>query len=121
MTQPPKNERDLVDFLRQNRPEVPQAPPDLEEVIFQKINTIQETNTTPTDKYLLFKISNILKIFRNFRGIFPALLTAGLAIFIIINHLKTTEFSNAEVAHIEEFIEENWHEILGEDDSELFY
>ena len=130
MTQPGDRERDLVDFLRQNRPEVPQAASDLEEVIFEQINTIStsNSNSTSTAKFLSFKLSKILRsfgssvTFKSFARLVPSLMTAALAMLVILNHLNSTEFTDVEVAELETFIEENWHGSLGKkDESELFF
>ena len=116
MTQPPDRDRDLVDFLRQNRPEVPQGASDLEEVIFQKINM------TSTDKYLSFKASKKQAIVKYVRRLIPSVMTAALAMAVIVNNLKSTEFVDVEVAQLEEFIEQNWYATLGNtDESELLF
>ena len=120
MTQPGDRERDLVDFLRQNRLEVPQAASDLEEVILQQINTI--STSTSTEKFLSFKSSKILRTLKIFGRLVPSLMTAALAMLVLINYLKYTEFTDVEVAEIETFIEENWHGSLGDKhESELSF
>ncbi|MBO3457958.1 hypothetical protein G7B40_036500 [Aetokthonos hydrillicola Thurmond2011] len=106
MTLFPKDDNDLVNFLRQNRPEVPSASLDLEQQILDNIA-------------MLHPISPPIQI-RNRRPVLwliPSMIAASLVAAIVgYRALMSTQetTSPAELAKLERFMENNWHGTVGQ-------
>ena len=93
MTQFPHDDQNLVDFLRQNCPEVPPSSPDLEWRICQQVKA------SPIQAHGHF--SRLWLV--------PPVIAAGLLAFIVgYPTFAPNKPSPAEIAKLEAFMESNW-------------
>ncbi|MEH2070821.1 MAG: hypothetical protein V7K47_22110 [Nostoc sp.] len=94
----PDDDRDLVNFVRQHRPEVPPASPDLSQKILQQV----ETSIQPLPHH-----SRLWLV--------PPVIAAGLvAAFVSYRALVPAKPSEAELATLQTFIESNWQGTVNE-------
>ncbi|MEH1923716.1 hypothetical protein [Nostoc sp.] len=93
MTQPPNDDRELINFLYQHCPDVPPASPDLEQQILQQVKAWPQAP---------------LRHYSRPRFVLPAL-AAGLVVAIVgYRAFISAQSSPAELATLEGFIESNW-------------
>jgi hypothetical protein len=99
MTHFPQEEENLVSFLRQHRPEVPTADPDLENQILQQVKSLTRIPERKKRRFWL-----------------PALISTGflatLAGYLI---LVPRQPSAVELANVEDFIESSWQGAIDQD------
>jgi hypothetical protein len=112
MTEHHDDDINLVNFLRQNRPQIPPTSPELEEKILQQVSQYQEKTGSS-------KRGNVISIpsFQSrFLYLFPSAIAAGIIIFISSYRLLTPQQSPSEIelSKIEAFMENNWHDSLSE-------
>jgi hypothetical protein len=101
MTHFPQEEENLVSFLRQHRPEVPTANPDLENQILQQVKSLTR-----------------LRERKKWRFWLPSLITAGfLASLAGYLTLVPRQPSAVELANLEDFIESSWQGAIDQDTS----
>ncbi|MEH2177610.1 hypothetical protein [Nostoc sp.] len=93
MTKLPNDDSDLINFLRQHRPEVPPAASDLEQQILQQVKT--------------WPLPPLVHYFR-LRLVLPALAAGLVAAIVGYRTLMPTQPSPAEIATLQNFIESNW-------------
>jgi hypothetical protein len=99
MNQFPHNDKDLVDFVRQHRTQVPPASLDLEQQILQQV---QASSVQPRHR-------------RSQVWLVPPMIAAGLIATMISYRAYTpARPSAAELATLEAFIESNWQGTLSE-------
>lgn len=112
MTMFPNDDKDLVDFLHQYRPEVPSASPELEERILQQL----EINSVVTSKVETSKrktsLSQRLHIFFGHTSfwLIPSVMATGLLAAVISYRVLTpTEPSAAQIADLQSIMESDWY------------
>ncbi len=99
MNQFPQDDKDLVDFLRQHRPQVPPAAANLEQKILQQLQTLSVQPRRQRSPFWLI----------------PPMMVAGfLATVVMQRTLVPAQPSAAELASLESFIENNWQGTLSE-------
>ena len=104
MTQFSDDDKDLVNFLRQHRPEVPPASPILEEQILRDIQKLHVSSLT---KPPLVRHSRLWLV--------PSIVAAGfLAAVVGYRTLIPSTPSATELASLETFIETNWQGTISE-------
>lgn len=93
MTQFPNDDQDLINFLRQNHPEVPPASPDLEQQILRQVQTLPHQTSRRYPR----------------RGLIPAAAIAAGIVTTILSYLTFVPASpsQAELASLEAFIDSN--------------
>jgi hypothetical protein len=112
MTQFPRDDSDLVNFLRQNRPQVPSASLDLEQQILQNIAMLHPTSQ-PTQ----------IRRRRPVLWLIPSVIAASLVAAVVGYRvlIPTQEANPAELAKLERFMENNWHGTVGDPpESDIF-
>jgi hypothetical protein len=109
MTEHHDDDKKLVNFLRQNRPQIPPTSPKLEDKIIYQISQYPEnTRSRKIEKFIY-----IFQIHRRFLYFFSPVIAVGIIIFISSNHLLTPQKpSESEISKIEDFMENNWHDTL---------
>ncbi|WP_413167124.1 hypothetical protein ACL6C3_10540 [Capilliphycus salinus ALCB114379] len=110
MSELPTNDRALINFLKQHRPPVPEATPDLEEKILAALDSqedsLQPSMSTPTP------VST--GTLRSLRSIF-SWIAAGLTLVSMGYRLvNTSSLTPSEQAQLEGFIESNWYGAMEE-------
>jgi hypothetical protein len=111
MTEHHDDDINLVNFLRQNRPQIPPASPELEEKILQQVSQYQEKTGNSKRE----NVTSISRFKRRFLYLFPSAIAAGIVIFISSYRLLTPQQpSEVELSKIEAFMENNWHDALSE-------
>jgi hypothetical protein len=111
MTRFPNDDKDLVNFLRQHRPEVPPASADLEQQILRHVETLHATSLrTPNLRH------------RSPLWLVPSTIAAGLVAAVIsYDAFIPAQPSPAELAKLERFMESNWQGVVSDNpDSDVF-
>ncbi len=106
MTQFPNHDqdKDLVHFLRQHRPEVPPASADLEQQILKDVEMWHPTFLSAPTRHR-----------RSPLWLIQSVVAAGLVAAIVgYRALIPTQTSPAELAKLETFMESNWHGTIGD-------
>ncbi|AFY31199.1 hypothetical protein [Calothrix sp. PCC 7507] len=99
MNQFPNDDKDLVNFLRQHRPQVPPAAANLEQQILQQVQASSVQSRRQRSPFWLV----------------PPMIAAGLLATVVIHRsLVPAQPSAAELASLETFIENNWQGTLSE-------
>ncbi|PSB25131.1 hypothetical protein [Stenomitos frigidus] len=103
MSQLPNDDHELVDFLKQHRPQTPPADPVLEERLFAAIESQpQQDNVTPLRR-------SQPRVRRSIAWFVPPTLAAGLLVSVIgYRLLMPAKPSATELANLQAFIESNW-------------
>lgn len=118
MTQFSPDDRPLIDFLRQYRPPVPTAAPDLEDQIMQAAqNSSLPDNTASTSRSLVSWPRR--RAWWQQRKFVPAAIAAGL-LLAWAGHFQYTQMSltaEAEAAQLEAFLVESWDGSLANESS----
>ena len=107
MTKHHDDDPNLVNFLRQHRPQIPPTSPELEENILLQVSQYKASK-----RKKLISISDFQHLFLY---LFSPAIALGLVIFIA-NHriINSPQISDGELSKIETFMENNWHDALGE-------
>lgn len=106
MTLFPKDDKDLVNFLRQNHPQVPSASLDLEQQILQniaKLHPISRPTQIPRHRQVVWLVPSMIA---------ASLVAAIVGYRALMPTQETT--SPAELAKLERFMENNWHGTVGQ-------
>ena len=114
-----KEDRALVDFMRENRPEVPVAPEALEARIMAAIAQEEESpeENRQQENYLSTKKVGKVLPFRRRLWMLPSAVAAGLAIATGADILLAPpEPTPAELARLEAYMESTWDSVLAEID-----
>ncbi len=97
MTKLPNDDECLVNFLRQHRPDVPPAAPDLEQLIIQSVAASPPKSTRYRQMWVV-----------------PPAIAAGLLIaWTGYRILMPVSFSAAQLASLNAFLESNWDGAVG--------
>ncbi|BAY31842.1 hypothetical protein NIES2107_37280 [Nostoc carneum NIES-2107] len=99
MTQFPDDEQNLVNFLRQHRPPVPPAAPDLEQQILQQVQTFAVKPQRHLPRLWLVP---------------PAIAASLVAAVVSYKVFAPAKPSAAELANLEAFIDSNWQGTVSE-------
>lgn len=111
----PRSDQNLVNFLKQHRPNVPEAAPDFEQKLLaaierneageRKLNYLEDRQFTRSSKR-----SGMIG-FR--KWVFPSALAAGLLIFWSgYRPFETAQLPDNETAKLEAFLVTNWEGVL---------
>ncbi len=104
MTQFLNDDKDLVNFLRQHRPEVPPASADLEQQILQNVETLHPISL-PAPKVRR----------RSPFWLVPSVMAASLVAAVVsYRTLIPAQPSAAELVKLEKFMESNWQGTVSE-------
>ena len=112
----PSSDQELVNFLKQYRPNIPEAAPDLE----QKILAVIDRNEVAARKLnnwgkLQFTGSHKKSGSIGFRKwVFPSAIAAGLLVFGSGYRVLITAQKADEAAHLEAFLVNNWEGVLND-------
>ena len=109
------SDQELVNFLKQNRPNIPEAAPDLELKLLAAIerNEEAEKNQNYRKKVSLI-VSKNRSIIPSFpQWAFPPAIAAMLIVFVSgYRLLIPAQFNPDEGAHLEAFLVNNWEDVL---------
>ncbi len=104
MTQFPNDDKDLVNFLRQHRPEVPPASADLEQGILRDVETLHGTSLPRQNRRRPSPF-----------WLAQSVVAAGLVAAVVgYRSFIPAQTSPAELAKLETFMENNWHGTIGD-------
>ncbi len=106
MTQFSNDDKDLVNFLRQHRPEVPPAATDLEQQILQNVETLhlRQWRVRARDSR-----QTLLPTPRRPMWLIPSAVAASLVAAVVgYQALLPAPPNAAELAKLERFMESNW-------------
>jgi hypothetical protein len=109
------SDQELVHFLKQNSPNIPEAAPDLELKILAAIerNEEAEKNQNYRKKVSLIVSKNRLIIPGFPQWAFPPAIAAMLIVFVSgYRLLIPAQFNPDEGAHLEAFLVNNWEDVL---------
>lgn len=120
----PISDKQLVNFLKQYRPNLPEAAPDLEPKILAAIEsneaslrnekTIAKMRSTGSHKS-----NNRLNITSVSKWAFPSAIAAGLLFFWSgYRALDTAQLPADEAAHLEAFLVTNWEGVVNDSQAE---
>ena len=112
----------LVNFLKQNLPNVPDAPPDFEQRVLAAIDrneAVKKLNYLESPRFI--DSSKRAKIVRFPKWAFPAAIAAGLLVFGSgYRVLVTAQLHADDAAHLEAFLVNNWEGVLNDCRGENF-
>ncbi|MEG4531549.1 hypothetical protein [Microcoleus sp. D2_18a_D3] len=114
----PSSDQELVSFLKQHRPSIPEAAPDLEQKILAAIESNQASvfHETYRDKTRLSgsaKSGDRLKISSVSKWVFSSAIAASLLFFWSgYRPFKTAQLPDKETAQLEAFLVTNWEGVL---------
>ncbi|MBW4580081.1 MAG: hypothetical protein KME42_10975 [Tildeniella nuda ZEHNDER 1965/U140] len=107
MSQFPNDDHELVDFLKQHRPQIPPADSALETQLLAAIEALP-----PQDELARFRRSHP-RTKRSIAWLVPPTLAAGLLASVVgYRSLMPAKPSAAELANLQAFIESNWQGTL---------
>lgn len=112
------SDRELVKFLNQYRPNIPEAAPELEGKILAaiesiEVNSIEENNWRETRSTAPLKYRKRLSIQSVLQWVLPAAIAAGLLVFgSEYRTFNTAQLPDDETAQLEEFLVTNWEGVL---------
>ena len=115
------SDKKLVSFLKQNRPNVPDASPDFEQRVLAAIdrNDAIEQKSLGDSRSIAF--SNKSKTVGFPKWAFPSAIAASLLVLASgYRILITTQFQADEAAHLEAFLVNNWEGALNDSHTENF-
>ncbi|MEG5035503.1 hypothetical protein [Microcoleus sp. AT3-D2] len=113
----PSSDQELVNFLKRNRPNIPEAIPDLEQKILAAIESNQasvfhETNCKKTRSSASAK-SDDLKISSVSKWALSSAIAASLLVFWSgYRPFQTAQLRDKEIAQLEAFLVTNWEGVL---------
>lgn len=102
----PDGDRPLTDFLKHHRPTVPSAAADLEDHLMATVMDTPQVLPVPS--------SRSQRTYRRILWVLPSAIAAGLVAVIGHQTLSPPQFSEAELAELETFIESTWQGTLAE-------
>ncbi len=114
----PSSDQELVNFLKQHRPNIPEAAPDLEQKILAAIEINQasvsyETHHTKTQLSASAKSDNRLKISSVSKWALSSAIAASLLVFWSgYRPFETAQLPDEETAQLEAFLVTNWEGVL---------
>ena len=108
------SDQELVNFLKQNRPNIPEAAPDLELKLLAAIERNEEAETKQNyrKKVSLIVSKNRLIIPGFPQWAFPPAIAAMLIVFVSGYRLLIPAFQPDERAQLEAFLVNNWEDVL---------
>jgi hypothetical protein len=107
MTKHHDDDPNLVNFLRQHRPQIPPTSPELEGNILQQVSQYQASKRE--------KLISIADFQRRFLYLLSPAMAMGLVIFISnYRAINSPQISDGELSKIGTFMENNWHDALSE-------
>ena len=112
------SDQELVNFLKQNRPTLPEAAPDLELKILAAIESnqasiVNETHREKTRLTTLPKSNDRLKISSVSKWAVSSAIAAGLLVFWSgYRPFETAQLPDNETAKLEAFLVTNWEGVL---------
>ncbi|NJR22633.1 MAG: hypothetical protein HC786_10955 [Richelia sp. CSU_2_1] len=110
------SDKKLVNFLKQYRPDIPEAAPDLE----QKLLAALERDEVDRPKLPLNLPEKRSRISSLAKWAFPPAIAASLLVFWSgYRLLIPTPVHPDEAAHLEAFLIDNWDGVLNEDNGEI--
>lgn len=114
----PSSEQELVNFLKQHRPHIPEAAPDLEQKILAAIESnqasvFQETHRKKTRLSASAKSDDRLKISPVSKWALSSAIAASLlAVWSGYRPFETAQLPDKEIAQLEAFLVTNWEGVL---------
>ncbi len=114
----PSSDQELVNFLKQHRPSLPEAAPDLELKILAAIESnqaslVNETHREKTRVTTSPKSNDRLKISSVSKWAVSSAIAAGLLVFWSgYRPLETAQLPDEETAKLEAFLVTNWEGVL---------
>ena len=116
------SDKKLVNFLKQYRPNVPEAAPDFEQELLAAIDrndaAAKELNSRGEPQFTRSSKRSGIVCFP--KWVFPSAIAAGLLVFWSgYPVLVPPQFHADEAAHLEEFIVNNWEGVLNDSPGEI--
>jgi len=114
----PSSDQDLVNFLKQHRPNLPEAAPDLEQKLLAAIESnqaslVNETHRAKTRVTTSPKSNDRLKISSVSKWAVSSAIAAGLLFFWSgYRPFETAQLPDEETAKLEAFLVTNWEGVL---------
>ena len=109
----------LVNFLKQNRPNLPKASPDFEQKVLAAIDRNDATNLNYLENLRSIASTKKSKIVGFPKWAFPTAIAASLLVFGSgYRVLITAQHQKDEAAHLEAFLVNNWEAVLKEPPAE---
>lgn len=106
MSQFPNDDHELINFLKQHRPQTPPSSPMAEDRLLEAIAAVSPTNTE-TNTVVAFRRSH--RVQRSSIWLVPPAIAAGLVATIVgYRAFVPAKPSAAELANLQAFIESNW-------------
>ncbi len=110
----PSSDQQLVNFLKQYRPNLPESAPDLE---LKVLATIERNEEAEKKQYYRKKIHSVVSNNRSIipgfpQWAFPPAMAAILIVFVSGYRLLVPTFYPDEGAHLEAFLVNNWEDLL---------
>lgn len=110
----PSSDQDLVNFLKQYRPNIPEAAPDLE---LKLLATIEKNEEAENKHNYRKKVGSIVSNNRSIipcfpQWVFPPAIATTLIVFWSGYRLLVPAFQPDEGAHLEAFVVNNWEDVL---------
>lgn len=115
-----KSDEKLIDFLKQYRPNVPEAAPDFEQRVLAAIDRNDATvELNHQGDARAIEATKKSKILRFPKWAFPTAIAASLLVFGSgYRVLVTAQHQKDEAAHLEAFLVNNWEAVLKEPPAE---
>jgi len=115
------SDKKLVNFLKQYRPNVPEAAPDFEQELLAAIDrndaAARELNSRGEPQFTKSSTRSVIVCFPKWA--FPSAIAAGLLVFWSgYRVLVPAPFHADEAAHLEEFLVNNWEGVLNDSPGE---
>lgn len=110
------SDENIVNFLKQNRPNIPEAAPDFELKVLAAIDRHElARELNPLGDPRSIESSKRSKILGFPKGAFPAAIAAGLLVFGSgYRVLVTAQLHADEAVHLEAFLVNNWEGVLND-------
>jgi hypothetical protein len=111
----PSSDQELVNFLKQHRPNIPEAAPDLEKKILAAIerNEAGERKLNYLGDPQFTRSSKRSRIVGFRKWVFPSAIAAGLLVFWSgYRAFETAQLPDNETAKLEAFLVTNWEGVL---------
>ncbi|MGB7890892.1 MAG: hypothetical protein WCF82_03060 [Microcoleus sp.] len=114
----PSSDQELVNFLKQHRPHIPEAAPDLEQKILAAIESnqasvFQETHRKKTRLSASAKSDDRLKISSVSKWALSSAMAASFLVFWSgYRPFETAQLPDKETAQLEAFLVTNWEGVL---------
>jgi len=112
------SDENLVDFLKQYRPNLPEAAPDFEQRVLAAIDRNDAINLNYLENLRSIESSEKSKIVGFPKWAFPATIAASLLVFWSGYRVVTAQLHADEAAHLEAFLVNNWEGVLNDSHGE---